>query len=117
MPFYKLEKRKATHLVMDELILAKDEVGKVISLSVKVAREIPEELLPKAEKYARRMGYVVKQTKAPAEQEPEQQPVGDDVRGMSPTMGGSSDTTQGAPRQSPPGALSNSEEDDNTQTS
>lgn len=90
MPFFKLNKVRHNHLSMDELILSrKEDTGDVEhSLSVKEAREIPEGLLGEAQTLAARFGYHVVEADAPEEQDSESQPVGDDVRGMSPTVGG-----------------------------
>jgi hypothetical protein len=101
MSFFKLVKEKFNHLAMDELILGRDESGNVEhSLSVREAREIPDELRGDAETLAARYGYRVEESDPPEDQNEFKQPVGDDVRGMSPTIGEQEGGQPGAQDQS-----------------
>lgn len=114
---FKLVSVSRPHIIADEIILAKDELGNVIhSISAHEPREIPEELLGDAHTLATRAGYRVVEVPENEEEatsksdggesasdEPveENQPVGDDVKGMSPTNVGSGGGQPGAGEDKP----------------
>jgi carbamate kinase len=106
MPHYKLiaTAKKRADVIVDEIILARDKVtGEVTSrISTSVAHEIENELLGKAKQEAARFGFAVVEAPEP-EEATEAQPVGDDVRGMSPVnVGGAGLPGAQDPAQAPP---------------
>jgi hypothetical protein len=108
MPHYILRKAsKATHVIADEIILAKDKTTGEITKFLSTARpsEIEADLLGDARKIARRMGYKVVETSPAEEEKGPNQPVGDDVVGMSPVnVPGADVQSAGAGQQVQPGA-------------
>lgn len=107
---------KRAELWVDEIILSRDEeTGEVKhSLSTRQATELPEEAVQNAKEAAGRLGYqLVEVEESPEESEEgesEKQPVGDDVRGMSPANVGRSGGQAGsaAGTDQPAGATSTS---------
>lgn len=99
MPFYQLVRtaKARADAIVDEIKLSAEH-----TISATVAREIPEELLKDAEKLAARLGFKVVEAEEPEVKEV-RQPVGDDVRGMSPINVGSGGGQPGAgPTNTPP---------------
>jgi hypothetical protein len=89
MPYYKLVASGRPDVVVNEIVLSRDESGEPDQvISIGQAAELSEENLTRAQNVATSLGYAVVEAEEPSEEEAQApvQPVGADVAGQSPVV-------------------------------
>lgn len=98
MPHFKLFQtaQKRAELLVDEIVLRRNQSGEAThSVSVHSSSELPDDMVDNAKAVAGSLGYTLAEVE-PDEKVEDRQPVGDDVRGMSPSNIGDSGQQAGA---------------------